>query len=198
MTGEAPLKVTYAPENNIRTWTVTLIDAKFERQNLPDHADFTLQLWAGNPIATGQRETITSRSVSNSGGSASLTNFYTNNFQGTSTASILPVINFSIPQWTKTGGAVADWLEIGNDGTRQYIRFDFSNDSEKRLTFTAQSGFRIDFLNRRAYLNNQIVATSGVWPEWSPSQRTLALSVRAVSSVSFRVTLDGYFWHRYI
>ena len=195
---ENTLTVTF--EDGDRNWTATLLESIFDRDHQPDHADFSLRFWCGNPVAKGAEvvcptDTLTSTQTMNS----ATTTFYTNNFQGTSTASILPEIILDVTSFSQVEDYddVNTYLRISNpDGVGQ-LHLNFSPNREKYIP-DVLGRYEINYETRRITVAGEEVPVSGVWDEWSPSLATCTLLVESNPEAVFSINFSGLFNHRYV
>ena len=190
-------------EDGRRTWVATLTDSVFDRGYLPDHTDFTLRFWCGNPIATGETETIAETSyTTTSTNSTAINTFYGNTFQGTSTAPVKPIIRFNIIQWVQSVAfnVAYTYLDIANPDGVGVLRMNFSPNLQNwvGVSPTHRGIFELDFDRRIATLDGNEIVLTGVWTEWLPNLPAFRLSLTCNSEAVFTARVSGEFNHRYI
>ena len=196
---EAPVSIGF--DRGTRTWTCTLIEALFDRMHQPDHCDFSLKFWSGNPFAYGDEESLTSVRLGNA---SSPWVFYNNNKQGTTTASAVPRFTFTIDHFVAGTDANTNpvYLEFGNPITREFIRLNASPNREKYVNLSANQIYTIDFEKRQVFRGTtqggSRVETSGVWADWNGSLDDFSLEVNGNSQAVWGITISGSFTHRYI
>ena len=189
-------------EDGARRWQVSVEKIIFDRLYLPDHCDFEIQVWAADPFGYGDRVTITDSILSGSQQNAPglKRTFFANNFQGTSTAPIRPVINFNITQWEQTQAAtlVRTYLWVGNDTTGEFVKINFSPNRTKYVPLVLREPFIVDFQNRKVVKGAGVdVDIDGTWPEWSPAERNWQIAFISNPEARWTINYGGHFTHRY-
>ena len=196
---ENTLEVTF--EDGVRTWNATLQESAFDRQYLPDYCDFMLRFWAGDPVGRGAEETLTEAVLTTSSmNNVAVRTFYNNDFQGTSTAPVLPVLTFTIDSWTQTEdpNTTATYLDISNPDSQGGIRLNFSPNREKYIAERDTGTFEINFETRVVSKAGTPLAVSGSWFEWTPTLTDMKVAFSSNPQAVFSLTLNGSFTHRYI
>ncbi len=193
------IEVKFAPEDKFRTWTGTLLEAKFDRLHLPNHCDYILKFWCGNPLATGDTEDTTAGTHNASNGGTASHPFYVNSKDGTGTASFLPVFNLTFNTWT-VDPIQHHWLELSNSsiGPDEAIRLTFSSTDAKYIPLRTGDTFEVDFFKRTVKKGNVSQPVSGTWPEWSPTESAMFMNLRANTNTTWNISITGKITHRYV